>query len=138
MVVVELSLAEHSHDVKNNFIWSFTFILQRWRLQMNFTHHKVSWTGCESDHPQFWSVYFDTSAFLSNKHLLILKHYKVNVFQSSFLKKKDNWILLAQPNCTCTEKKIVMEVWEWCSGSNSAKVKASYEKLNLMYFKYWL
>ena len=88
MVVVELSLAEHSHDVKNNFIWSFTFILQRWRLQMNFTHHKVSWTGCESDHPQFWSVYFDTSAFLSNKHLLILKHYKVNVFQSSFFFKK--------------------------------------------------
>ena len=53
-------------------------------------------------------------------------------------KKEDNWILLAQPNCTCTEKKIVMEVWEWCPGSNSAKVKASYKKLNLMYFKYWL
>ena len=35
-------------------------------------------------------------------------------------------------------KKIVMEAWEWCPGSNSAKVKASYKKLNLMYFKYWL
>ena len=62
-------------------------------------------------------------------------------FKALFFKKKkkeDNWILLAQPNCTCTEKKIVMEVWEWCPGSNSAKVKASYKKLNLMYFKYWL
>ena len=105
---------------------------------MNFTHHKVSWTGCESDHPQFWSVYFDTSAFLSNKHLLILKHYKVNVFQSFlFLKKRQ-----LDPTCTAKlymyRKKIVMEVWEWRSGSNSAKVKASYKKLNLMYFKYWL
>ena len=86
-MVVELSLAEHSHGVKNNFIWSFTFILQRWRLQMNFTHHTVG-TGCDTDHPQFWSVYFDTSIFLSKKHLLILKRYKVNVFQSSFFKKK--------------------------------------------------
>ena len=80
---------------------------------MNFTHHTVG-TGCDTDHPQFWSVYFDTSIFLSKKHLLILKRYKVNVFQSSFFlkkkKKEDNWILLAQPNCTCTEKKIVMEV----------------------------
>lgn len=87
-MVMELSLAEHSHDVKNNFIWSFAFILRRWRLQMNFTHHTVGWTGCETDHPQFWRVYFDTSAFLSTKHLLILKHYKVNAFQSSFKKKK--------------------------------------------------
>ena len=58
-------------------------------------------------------------------------------FKALFL-KEDNWILLAQPNCTCTEKKIVMEAWEWRSGSNSAKVKASYKKINLMYFKYWL
>ena len=105
---------------------------------MNFTHHKVSWTGCESDHPQFWSMYFDTSAFLSNKHLLILKHYKVNVFQSSFFLKKTTGSYLHSQIVHVQKKKIVMEVWEWRSGSNSAKVKASYKKLNLMYFKYWL